>query len=205
MFQQRLADRSARPAAIDHRLEVATQMGPTPLDPLEVPVRRPAVTGRHVGKGHAEQLHDDVPPAGAGDVKDGDQRGDDRPQPGPLLVLAPTGLVEVDVLRADVPAQLVVGRRQQVGRPPSGACRSCRSRSTGRTSRRAVAAPAACPTGRRRRATRPSPTAAARRRRPASPAAARRWSGSATPAGQRVQAVFGDVGLDRRDLRHLAA
>ena len=118
VFQQRLTRRSGRAAAIDHRLEIAAQVRPTPLNPLEVPVCAPTVTGHHVEEGWAEQLLDDVPAARTGDVKDGDQRNDDRPQPGPLLVFPPTGLVEVRVLGADVVEQLVVRRRQQYGRPP---------------------------------------------------------------------------------------
>src|SRR5205823_1248079 len=100
----------ARPAAVDHRLEIATEMSPAPLDPPQVTVRRPAVASGRAREVRAEQVLDDTSPARAGDVEDRHQRGDDHPEPRASLVLTPARLIQMHVLRTGVGTEFVVGR-----------------------------------------------------------------------------------------------
>ncbi len=114
MREQRLADWLARSVAIDHRLEVAPQMSPAPLQPFQAPVCLPAVARGDEPK-LAQQLFDNVFATRAGHAEDRRHRGDDQPQPSLVRVLFPTGLVDVDVLRLDVLAKIVIDRLQQSG------------------------------------------------------------------------------------------
>ena len=119
--QQLRPDRLGRATAIDHRLEIATEVVPADLaigpgDPIigakavghrNRPVLRPQHGLSHLGI------------AVAGDREDRDQSGHGRPEPGLAPVLTPRGLVGMDDGgRVDRGGQFVVGGLQRLGRLP---------------------------------------------------------------------------------------
>ena len=86
------------PTPVHQRLEVAFQVRVAQRPPLgrEPVIGRPAVRPDHPRKvGPQQRVHDRPTPA-AVNPKHGQLGGHHRPQPGPLLLLPPAGLVHVD-------------------------------------------------------------------------------------------------------------
>src|SRR2546423_13719143 len=110
--EQGLADRPTFVAPVDHGLEVAPQVRPTPLQPAYPPVRLQAVAGGHLSVILAQQLLGYLPCPAVGDAEQAGPGGDYAPQVGPPGALTPGSLIDVDVLGVDVQQHLDPGHQQ---------------------------------------------------------------------------------------------
>ena len=104
----------ARVAAVDHRLEIAFQMGPAPLQTAQMPVHFCPIAGDDAVELLAKQLAERCRFAGGSDRKHRKQSGDECPQPSLVVFLFGSRFVNVQLLLS---GQL---SRQRIIRRPNG-------------------------------------------------------------------------------------